>query len=754
MSTLWKSWRKIAGKAFRIGVGFSFTAIALLHVLGFVPSDVVKRLDYLVYDVRLRAEAQKPALDPRIVIVDIDEKSLSEVGRWPWSRDVVAQLIVELTDRLGAAVVGFDIVFAEPQQSDALLALNSIVASKPNLSRELQGLEKQIATEFDRDAQLAKVLTDRPVVLGYYLNQDATALSGALPAALFKKSQLGDLTLDSTSWQGYGGNIPVLQKNADGGYFNPIVDEDGTVRSIPLLAQFNDAYYQSFALGTLRRAFGNPQVIPVFPDGVENDYGAVEMIALRSPDVELDIPVERGLLTRVHFRAKGGPNAGGYRYVSAADVLAGALKPEDIEGRIVLIGTTAPGLLDLRSTPVNPAYPGVEVHANVISGMLDSVYKLRPEYSQGLLFVTVLAVGFLLSVMMPILSATWSLLVALIVLAASVTINSLLYFQAGLVLPVAVVLLLVLAIFMFDVAYGYLAESRSKRQMVDLFGEYVAPELVSEMASDPKRYSMEGESRELTVLFSDVRGFTTISESLQPNELREYINEYLTVMSEIIRAHRGTLDKYIGDAIMAFWGAPIADSEHAELATKAAIAMQEEAVRLNERLLARNWPTLAIGVGVNTGQMRVGDMGSKIRRAYTVMGDAVNLGSRLEGITKTYGVGVIVGPQTKAAVPGMVFQELDAVKVKGKNEPVSIYAPLGERTALSEASLTVLKQWDAFLMAFRGQQWDLARKTLAELTGSLVLNPALKALYDARIEHFEANPPPLNWDGVTQFDSK
>jgi adenylate cyclase len=754
MSRLIKTWRKIAGKVFRIFVGFSLTAIAALHVLGFAPSEVVKRLDYLIYDVRLRAEAQLPELDPRIVIVDIDEKSLSEVGRWPWSRDVVAKLVVELTDRLGAAVVGFDIVFAEPQQSDALLALDTLIENKPALGSQIQELRADIESRFDRDAQLAQVLADRPVVLGYYLNQDPTALSGALPAALFKQSQLGSLTLDSTSWQGYGGNIPVLQKQADGGYFNPIVDEDGTVRSVPLLANFNDSFYQSFALGTLRRALGNPQVVPVFPEGVPDDYGAVELIALRSAEVELDIPVERGLLTRVNYRATGGPNAGGYRYVSAADVLAGALKPEDIEGRIVLIGTTAPGLLDLRSTPVNPAYPGVEVHANIISGMLDSTYKLRPEYSQGLLLITVLAVGLVLSVTMPLLSATWSLLVALTVLVASVAVNSLLYFKAGLVLPVAVVLLLVLAIFMFDVAYGYLAESRSKRQMVDLFGEYVAPELVSEMASDPARYSMEGESRELTVLFSDVRGFTTISESLQPNELREYINEYLTVMSEIIRSHRGTLDKYIGDAIMAFWGAPIADAEHAELATKAAIAMQEEAVRLNERLLARNWPTLAIGVGINTGQMRVGDMGSKIRRAYTVMGDAVNLGSRLEGITKTYGVGVIAGPHTVKAVPGFVFQELDAVKVKGKNEPVSIYAPLRAVGAMTEDDHAQLDKWIGFLKAFRAQQWQEARTKLADCQSSLVMNPTLNELYESRIEYFERNPPSENWDGVTQFDTK
>ncbi len=287
MSKLIKSWRKIAGKAFRIGVGFSFTAVALLHVLGFAPSEVVKRA--LISHLRCTASGRGTAaeLDPRIVIVDIDEQSLSEVGRWPWSRDVVAKLIVELTDRLGAASVGFDIVFAEPQQSDALLALDSIIKKKPALDTPLEELRTGIQAQFDRDAQLAEVLADRPVVLGYYMNQDPTALSGALPPALIKKSQLGELTLDSTSWQGYGGNIPVLQKNAEGGYFNPIVDEDGTVRSIPLLAQFNDAYYQSFALGTLRRALGNPQVIPVFPEGVPDDYGAVELIALRSPDVRV-----------------------------------------------------------------------------------------------------------------------------------------------------------------------------------------------------------------------------------------------------------------------------------------------------------------------------------------------------------------------------------------------------------------------------------------------------------------------------------
>lgn len=745
--------RYFAKRFVRISLGLMLTALTVANVVGYLPSDVVARLDNLIYDVRLRATVKKPQLDDRIVIVDIDEKSLREVGRWPWSREKVAELVKVLVDKLGAAVVSFDVVFAEPEDSDALQAYQLILKSHPALQPTLKGMEGELQTRFDRDTQFAKTIADRPVVLGWYLNRNPEAVSGALPPVVFKQSQLGGLALDATQWQGYGGNLPVLQQSAEGGFFNPIVDSDGTVRAIPVLAEYQGGFYQSLALATLRRALGDPQVIPVFPAGVPDSYGALEALSLRSKEVQLNIPVERGLITLVNFRAKGGPNSGGYHYISASDVLAGKVKQTDIDGRIVLVGTTAPGLLDLRSTPVNPAYPGVEVHANVLSSMLDGNYKIRPEYSAGLLLMIVLAVGVTLSVLMPLLSATFSLLTALLILLASVGINSWLYFSANLVLPVAPVLLLVLAIFMVDTAYGYLAESRSKRQMVNLFGEYVAPELVTEMAANPQGYSMEGDSKELTVMFSDVRGFTTISESLEPNELREYINEYLTVMSEIIRSHRGTLDKYIGDAIMAFWGAPVPDKDHATLATQAAMAMQEEAVRLNDRFKARNWPALAIGVGVNTGNMRVGDMGSKIRRAYTVMGDAVNLGSRLEGITKTYGVGVIVGEKTREVCPTIVFQELDAVRVKGKHEPVSIYRPWGKAEQAGADRIALIEQWHAVLAQFKAQQWQEALNGLNQLErqdGEQILY----TLYKKRIAVFMESPPPADWDGVTQFETK
>jgi adenylate cyclase len=285
-----------------------------------------------------------------------------------------------------------------------------------------------------------------------------------------------------------------------------------------------------------------------------------------------------------------------------------------------------------------------------------------------------------------------------------------------------------------------------------LFGEYVAPELVAEMAANPASYSMEGESRELTVMFSDVRGFTTISESLEPNELREYINAYLTAMSEDIRGNRGTLDKYIGDAVMAFWGAPMRLPNHASLAVATALQMQRSVIALNADFVKRNWPPLHIGVGLNTGMMRVGDMGSKIRRAYTVMGDAVNLSSRLESITKVYGVGVLVGVMTRDAAPEYAYRELDKVRVKGKNEPVPIFQPIDLDIALTDAQRDALARWHRALQLVREQQWDAAEQEILSLQQES--KEGVYALYLARIAVFRKEPPPPDWDGVTTFDTK
>jgi adenylate cyclase len=418
------------------------------------------------------------------------------------------------------------------------------------------------------------------------------------------------------------------------------------------------------------------------------------------------------------------------------------------------VGTTAPGLLDQRSTPVGGVYPGVEIHANMITGVLDGTMKSKPKYMLGAEVLLLLATGVALSILLPMLSAVWATVLVIAGTGAMTTLDFMLWSEAGLVLALASSLLMVLALYTVNMAFGYFVETRSKRLFTELFGQYVPPELVDRMAADPEKYSMEPRAAELTILFSDVRGFTSISEALKPEELREYMNEYLTDMSHVIRSrYRGTLDKYIGDAIMAFWGAPVEDPLHARNGVLAALEMQRECKVLNDKLTRRGWPALRIGVGVNTGPVRVGDMGSQVRRAYTAMGDPVNVASRLEGRTKSYGVGILVGEATRAKVNDVLFREIDRIKVKGKDEAIRIYEPLGLESEVGAKTREELDLWEDVLAAYRAQRWDEAEAGLDRLQR---MNPdcGLYPVYAERLDTMREAALPTDWDGVTVFHEK
>src|SRR5450830_712718 len=735
------------------------TLAAGAQVMGLLPGLLTDRIDLFFYDMRMRIA--KVETDPRIVIVDIDEKSIGEVGRWPWSRDVVAALISKMTDSYEAQTVAFDVVFAEPDNSSGYGTLESLAQHElkglPQFSQQLQALKPQL----DFDARMASAIQGRPVVLGYALSNEAEAVvKGQLPKPVFTTAALGGRRLDVYRWKAYGANLPQLQQAAEaGGFFNPVLDSDGLVRRVALIAQVGDNFYESLALASARSALGATRLKPIFlqQDAVMSeqqlrDYGALESIALDTKPRPTFIPVERQLTTLVTYRGRGGIHGGAFRYVSAVDILKGRIPKNDLAGRVLLVGTTVPGLNDLRATPVSPNYPGVEIHANIIASILDGDFKQQPEFSVGFNLVQIVVIGLLLGLLLPLPTPARCTTAAPAAAFGIGAFNFWLYDSAGLVLPMATALLLIAALFICNLGWGYLFEYRNRRAIVNLFGEYVAPELVAEMAANPASYNMEGESRELTVMFSDVRGFTTISEGLQPNELREYINAYLTAMSEDIRGNRGTLDKYIGDAVMAFWGAPMDVPDHAARAVATALKMQQTVVGLNQEFVKRNWPPLKIGIGLNTGTMRVGDMGSKIRKAYTVMGDAVNLSSRLESITKVYGVGILVGQATRTAAPQFAYRELDSVRVKGKNEPVPIFEPWGLEEALTPLQRTHLEQWHDALKLVRSQQWDAAEQTIRQLQQE---QPhGLYELYLERIAHFRLHPLPADWDGVTKFETK
>jgi adenylate cyclase len=742
-------------------LALALTLVACLYIKQEIVSLVVARLEVFAYDSKVRA--QNGGLDPRVVIVDIDEKSIAEVGRWPWSRDLLAQLVKTLDEKYHVRSAGFDVTFPEPDNSAGFATLQAIALREFNdIPRVGSRLEK-IKPMFDFDARFANALADRPMVLGYFFsNEERDINKGMLPRPAFATTALDGQQIDAIEYRKYTGNLPQLQQAArSGGFINPKPDDDGIIRRLPLLIRHGDAYYESLAFATARIALGASRTRPVFFTADElnlnheavRNYGALKGLELNTKPKPTLIPVDRDLTILVNYRGPGGVTGGQYRYVSAVDVLKERVPMEVLADNIILVGTTSAGLKDLRVSPTNVDYPGVEMHANVISSILDGTFKQEPDFHTAIQLGYALVIGVVLGLLLPMLAPLSSIMVSLLAGAGVIVSNLSMFERFDWVIPVAPVLLLVAALSLTNLTWGYLFEFRKSRAMVNLFGEYVAPELVAEMAANPESYNMEGETRELTVLFCDVRGFTTISEGLSANQLREYINLYLTAMSEDIRGNRGTLDKYIGDAVMAFWGAPVALPDHASRAVATALKMLDTAARLNAEFQARNWPELKIGIGLNTGEMRVGDMGSKIRRAYTVMGDAVNLGSRLEGITKEYGVGLVVGELTKIAAPEFLYRELDRVKVKGKNEPVPIFEPVALGSEADAVVIMEVEQWHQALACVREQQWDRAESLLMALRDK---QPArvLYTMYLERIAYYRANPPGENWDGVTTFKTK
>lgn len=753
-----KFWHKYWPKyGIRWLLGMGLVLLASLQVWGVFSLDLIGRMDTYFYDARM--QAIKPKLDKRIVIVDIDEKSLTEIGRFPWSRDKVALMVNNLSQRYKAASIGFDISFSEPDTSSGYDTLAALVERE---FKEMDGLQARLLKmkpALDYDALLADSLKKSPAVLGYVFSEDQK--KGVLPQPAFKLDQLNGRSLVTKVHKGYQANIAILQNAAtQGGYFTVSPDSDGVVRSVPLLQQVGDSIYPSLALATTYVYLHATSIFPALDGTVDTwsknklEHGGFDAINLYYPEKKhIRIRVGEHMMMLVEFRGTGGPAGGAFRYVSAADVVKGRLPEGDLNGAIVLIGTTAAGLYDLRATPVNSVYPGVEVHANIIKSILDERFKFRPDYAAALEFAMVLGFGLLLCVVLPSLTPLPSVLALVVATLCAGGLNFWLYTSHDIVLNMANLFLMIMFIFVMNMVWGYLFEYRNRQAIVGLFGEYVAPELVAEMADNPASYNMEGESRELTVLFVDVRGFTTISEGLSPKALREFINIYLTAMSEDIRGNRGTLDKYIGDAVMAFWGAPVELPDHASRAVSSALKMLETAHRLNDEFVARGWPQLKIGIGLNTGQMHVGDMGSRIRRAYTVMGDAVNLGSRLEGITKVYGVGLVVGESTKLAAPEYFYRELDCVRVKGKHEPIPIFEPVAESSKVEPRVRGAIERWHQAYGLIRRQKWDHAQEILEDLA-KLYPNEVLYQLYLTRIAYYRSHPPGPDWDGVTTFETK
>ncbi len=731
--------------AVRLALSLLVFSPFLLHLTGFGRLPLINRMENLVYDLRLNL-TMPDTTDNRIAILDIDERSLEQVGQWPWGRNTMARLVEQVFGHYQAEILAFDVLFAEPDQSSGLHVLDRLADGELKSDRRYRQALSSIRSELEYDQLFANSIRGRKVVLGYVYQHENPVRVNALPEPAVDLSQSELTRVPFVRAVGYTGNLERFQHETPfAGFFNnSLVDSDGVFRRVPLVVRIDDQLYESLSLATARAVLGSPPVELVINStrSQAGDELGLEWLRIDRAQIPVD---ERGAAL-VPYRGF----QGSFPYVSAVDVLQGRVSKASLAGKIVFVGTTAPGLLDLRTAPFQSSYAGVEIHANLVSGILDGRIKHRPAYTTAI-EILMLLVGWLLLTFAYIRFQPVGATIVTATTAAALTGFNVYMWQAqNLVLPLYSPLLLIAILFFVHMTYGLFVESRGKRQIKQLFGQYVPPEVVEEMSENPGNFSYEGEKRDMTVLFSDVRSFTTISEGMDPKELTRLMNAYMTPMTRIIHDKRGTVDKYIGDAIMAFWGAPLMDEEHARHAVDAALQMMRELKLLQKEFAARGWPEIRIGVGLNSGEMNVGNMGSEFRTAYTVLGDAVNLGSRLEGLTKTYGVDVLVSEFTRMRVPDYPFLELDRVRVKGKDKPVAIFAPLESNSPESRRAMELV---DTAIRAYRHQQWDDAQRWFKDVSRMDGLE-TLARLYQQRILHYQQNPPSKQWDGVFTFTTK
>ena len=724
---------------YQFSAGLALLLVLIGHVGGLYRAAGLDRLEAVIYDYKLQAN-QPRTVDDRVVIVDIDDKSLREIGRWPWPRETMARLTTNLFQQYGVAAVGYDITFSESDQSSGLPVLERLAAGDLKGEADFAAILNRLRPRLDYDARLADALATGPAVLGYYFSLAGSADSaGQLPPAAIDCAEVHKYGISPLIATGYNANLPILQnKAADAAFFNMQADFDGVARRMPMLIEYQGRCYGSLALLATRHAMASGALKIRPPHGYTPAALALD---------DLIVPLDRQAMALVPYRAPGA-----FRYISAADVFKSTAPAADLEGRAVLIGSTAPGIMDLRVTPTSRQFPGVEIHANLIAGILDGAIPWEPVGARMIELITVLVLGLTLAVLLPFVAPLRATLITVTALALLVATDLYAWSHWHMNLPIAASLAAVLGLFVLNMSYGFFVEARSKAQITRLFGQYVPPELVDEMAKDPARYSLRGESRVMTVLFSDIVSFTTISEGLEASQLAEMLNLFLSHMTRLIQHNRGTIDKYIGDAVMAFWGAPMSDERHARDAVLTGMAMQAALAELNPALAARGWPAIRIGVGINTGRMSVGNMGSRFRMAYTVMADAVNLASRLEALTRQYGVGVLVGESTREACPDIAFMQVDKVRVKGKTQPVTIYEPLGVASEVAPDRLAAAQQFEAALADCQARRWDAAQAKLLELNGK---NPGkLYELYLERVAHLRTEPLPADWDGVFTYTTK
>jgi adenylate cyclase len=752
------------GRRRRLSVAVAFLVLLDALIIRAADPPAVARLRDFAFDTYQRLKPRVPADDMPVRIVDIDEAALAEYGQWPWPRTVLATLVEKLVEK-GAAVIAFDVIFAEPDRS----SIGRIVQSLPLDDEQAREMRRLVDKFPDNDEIFAAAISTGPVITGFGFDRKGSTTPPRRFAGVAHSSgerdarEVPELIAQFIPQQtGAVKTIDVLEAAAKGnGSVTPDISSS-VVRRVPMLfrlaGQRDEDLFPSLAAETLRVVQGASTYL-VRWSGAQafRSFGERTGVGeIRVGNVSMDTD-SRG---RVILYDSGHLPS---RYVSARDVLNGTVPSEKIEAHIVFIGTSAVGLQDLRATPIEESMPGVEVHAQIVEQLLSQVTLQRPDYADGAEFLYLAAIGLLFVLLLPRLPAGRMALVAFGLIGIAILVPWLAFDRAHLLFDPIYPPVTLAAIYVGGSAVSFMQTERERREIRSAFALYLSPDQVDVVARNPAALQLGGRQHEITVMFTDVRGFTHISEQFDPAGLTRFMNRFLTPMTDLIQARRGTIDKYMGDAIMAFWNAPFDVERHAERACEAAIAMQSRLATLNAEWAAeaeaegRRHIPVAIGIGLNTGQATVGNFGSKQRLTYSCLGDEVNLASRLEGQCKIYGVGIVIGENTRRAIPDFAALELDLILVKGKTMPIRMYALLGDAIMAGNVAYGRLVDRQAeFLDLYRRAAFAEALEAIHACVAAAEALGWRQGYYDMMRERVDGliDDSPPDWNGVYVAEEK
>ena len=720
--------KKKLKKIFIYSLASFITALTLSFIYIFFPT-LPDSFDNRLRDYLFTLRGEIPNNDT-VAIVDIDEQSLKSLGQWPWSRNKVAKILENLT-QAQAAIIGFDIVFAEEDRSSPHKILKQFNIQKDNIP--------------NFDETLAQVVASTPTILGYQFELEEKKFiddkTPEIPAIFIERNKANDeqnlITAHGTIM-----NIPILQDNAySSGFFNNIPDDSGVIRSVPLIISYDNMIYPSLALELLRIATQTQKVF------INYDDQGVSSISLNN----IEIPTDRHGRLLINFRGK----EGNFKYISALDIYNNTFNQEDIQGKIILIGTSAAGLKDLRATPFESVYPGVEVHANAIDNIIAGDFIYKASWADGLNILLIFTLSFVVVFLITYTPFWVNPLISIIFISLSVYTTYMALFDYGIVIHLFFQLCTIMIAAISATLLDYFYEIKQEEAIKRKFASKVSKDVMDNLLKNIDDNTFQAMQKEVTVFFSDVRGFTEISENMKDAQsLIQYLNQYMEPMSNIITKYEGTIDKYIGDAIMAYWNAPADVKDHADKAVQASLEQIGHLTTLNKIFEENNQPLIDIGIGLNTGEAVVGEMGSIGRSDYTAIGDSINLGARLESLCKYYNSKLNISNFTKAQLKETyTFRFLDLVTVKGKVEPIEIWQVIQKEPA-NELLQTELDTYHNALKLYKNSQFEEAFKVFNALENDEnKTNKNIYKMYMERCENYMQNPPE-NFNGVYVHTTK